>query len=450
MKYRRFTSAALVAALALSLAACGEPAGAPPNTPGSTAPSDDSGQIPLDADQNLVVWGWSGAPGAEAMQRSIDAFEAKHPNIHVTYNEITNTDYANKATLGLSSNQEIDVMGVFPNEWAKDNQDYLLPVSDWKTSTDLTTALNATSIKQTTSVFSDGTLRAVPAYSSGDPVFFYNIDMATKAGLPDGPKTWGDVKKLTDSLAQTAPEVTTAIIPKDGWFQSSVGLAFIQQFDPQFWNKFVYDKAAWDTDATKKGLALYRSVFADGALDKSTLDVGYSDAKTAFGAGKAAMVMSGTWDAGMLLDSYRKANGFTIGEVGAVPIPSESGTAGGIRSYVDLALGIPKASTKQAAAAAFVESFVNGDGINGWASSLLGVPAKADWTMPDGMLTSEPAEAGWATIQKLVANPQSDRYVLSNFENQQGSYFLEVARGSMTPEDAAAAGQQDVDSGKYN
>jgi raffinose/stachyose/melibiose transport system substrate-binding protein len=403
----------------------------------------------LDEEQSLTIWGWSGAPGADAMQDVIDAFTQVHPNISVTYNEIANTDYANKAALGLSSGQEIDVIGVFPNEWAKDNESYLLPVSEWDTTGDLSAELSETSVEQTSKIFSDGILRAVPAYSSGDPVFFYNVDLLKEAGLAEPPATWDDVKKLTEGLESTEPDVATAIIPQDGWFQSSVGLAFIQEFDPTYWNKFVYDQGEWNTDAASQGLNLYQQIFSDGTLDKSTLDISYSDAKTNFGEGKTAMVMSGTWDAGLLSEGYREANGFDIDNVGAVAIPSATGSEGGIRSYVDLALGIPTASEHQEAAAAFIEFMVAGEGVDKWASSLLGVPAKADWTIPDGLLTSEQAVEGWKTIQNLVANPQSDRFVLSNFENQQGSYFLEVARGSMTPDEALTAGEQDASSGKY-
>src|SRR5699024_7286918 len=111
---------AAVAGLAMTgllLAACG-----------SSEPAETAG---LDEDQEINVWGWSGAPGAEIMADVIVAFEDEYPNISVNYNEVTNTDYANRATLGLSSEQDIDVIGVFPNEWAMDNEGYLLPVEEW-------------------------------------------------------------------------------------------------------------------------------------------------------------------------------------------------------------------------------------------------------------------------------------------------------------------------------
>lgn len=414
---------------------------------GSSEPAESAG---LEEEQEINVWGWSGAPGAEIMADVIDAFEDEYPNITVNYNEVTNSDYANRATLGLSSEQEIDVIGVFPNEWAMDNEGYLLPVEEWPGVDGILDSLQDQALEQTGRLFSDGVARAVPLYSGGAPVAYYNVDLLEEAGVSEPPATWADMEALAAALEESSPETITALIPSDHWFQSDILLSLIGQHNPEFWNTLVYEDGAWDTDATRDGLALYRDAYASGALDRATLDVQSSDAMSLFGQGEAVMLLSGTWDAGLLRESFREANGIGASEVGVVPLPAENPDDRGIRAFLDTTFGIPAYSTKQEAAAKFIEFAAVGAGVDVWGSTLVGVPALEGWELPDDVLSSDIARAGYVTIQELVSNPHSDRYVLSNFENQQASYGLQVATGDLTPEEAAERGQDDLESGKYN
>lgn len=438
MKYLRHVTA-LVATLtgaSLVLAGCGS--------------AQTGAAVSADSKQTINVWGWSGAPGADVMAGVISAFEKANPNITVDYNEIANTDYANKATLGLSSKQSIDVIGVFPNNWAKDNQNYLVPVEQWPGVTGLLDKFQSQAIAQEKSLFSDGVIRSVPLDSNGSAVGYYNVDLLKKAGLTKPPETWAEMKQLADGLAANAPGVITALIPSDHWFQDDFVQTLVGQYDPEFWNNVVYKGGSWDTPALKQGLSLYQQAFADGSLDKSTLDVKYGDAKSLFGTGKAAIIFSGTWDSGLLLESYRKANGISASDVGAMAVPAVDAANLGVRAFLDTTYGIPTASEHKAAAAKFIQFMTAGDGVDVWARSLVGVPALAGWTMPTDALTTDTERQGYALLQGLIAKPHSDRYVMSNFEDQQGSYDLQVAGGGLSPADAAKQGQADLKSGKYN
>ena len=430
----RFFVGALAGVSALALAGC----------------AGGSSDTALSEKQTIQVWGWSGAPGEATMDAVIDAYEAENPNITVEYNEITNTDYANKATLALSSKQPIDVVGVFPNDWAGDNEDFLLPVDQWPGDGSPLDGLSENAVEQTENLYSDGEARSVPMYSNGSVLGFYNPDLLARAGFSEPPATWAEMEQFATALKAVSPDILPAIVPNDTWLQGDFLLTLAGNTDPEFWNDLRYHDGDWNTPATVEAFTQYRSLFEKGILDASTLDVPYADAMAAFTTGEAAIVFTGAWEAGLLLDSYREANGIDLPAVGAMPVPADDPDARGMRAFVDATFGIPVNSSHKSAAADFIRFMTSGDGVDVWGPTLIGTPALEGWSLPDGTLSSDVAIAGYETIQELVNNPNSDRNVLSNFENQQGSYALEVAAGNLSPEEAAEKGQADLESGKYN
>lgn len=441
MKIQRRLLATLgaAAASALVLAGC------------SGAPSAASNQVPLDDEQQINLWGWSGAPGVDNIQRVIDAFEAKYPKITVNYTEVLNTDYKNKASLALGAGEPIDVIGVQANAWATENQDFFLPVSDWPDSKGITDAYEPAVLAQEDKLFSDGVLRSVPFGSSGSAVGYYNIDLLKAAGLTDYPRTWEDFAQLTKGLKAVDPDAVAAVMPADTWFQDEFVLTLAGQIDPDFFNRVRYEGASWDDPAYVQALERYKSLYDDGILDSSTLDLGYVDAMALFDQGKAAVVFNGTWEAGRLTQAFRDTNKLVPSDVGVMPVPTfDASEDGSLRSFLDLTYGIPTASTHQAAATEFIKFATAGDGVAEWATGFAFVPAVKGFALPDGVLTTDLETAGYATLQTLVANPHGDRNNLSNLSAQVGKYILSVVSGEMTAQEAATQGQTDLESGKYN
>lgn len=433
--------AASAAAAALVLTGC---SGAAPGNQSTSAGTDAT------ATQTINVWGWTGAPGTETMGKIITAFQAEHPNITVKYNEIAQADYKNKATLGLSSKQEIDVIAVQPNAWAADNASYFEPVENWPGAEGILDKFQTLPIEQEKKLFPDGKVRSVPFGSTGSAVGYYNADLIKKAGLTEPPKTWDDFKKLSEGLKTAVPDAVPVVMPGDAWFQDEFVLTMVGQKSPDFFNKVRYEDGAWDTPEYRDALAKYKAAYDNGTFDKTTLDMGYEDAMSLFDNGKAAVVFNGSWEAGRLLASYREANKVQASDVGVVPVPSDNGSEASTRSFLDLTYGIPVASSHKAAAAEFIEFTTAGKGIDVWGPALGFVPAAKDWTMPNGVLTTDAAQNGYKQLQDLIADPHGDRNNLSNFSEQVGGYVLDVVRGAKSPEDAAKQGQDDLKSGKYN
>lgn len=437
MKFSKKTAAAaaVVTAAALALVGCSGAGGS-------------SSQVAADAKQTINVWGWAGAPGKDVMTGVISSFEKANPNITVKYTEISQNDYKNKASLALSSKEPIDVVGVQPSAWAQDNANYLAPVSDWPNGDKLLAKYQSGPINQMKKLFTDGKLRAVPFGSSGSAVGFYNVDILKKAGLTEPPKTWDEWSKLATALKGTG--IVPAVMPSDSWFQDEFVLTLVGQTDPSFYDNIRYKNGSYDTQSYVDALTKYKSLYDNGDLDKSTLDLAYSDAMALFDQGKAAVVFNGSWEGGRLLQSYRDANKVNASDVGAMGVPADQADQISTRSFLDVTYGIPTASKHQAAAEKFIEYTTTGAGVDGWATKLGFIPAAKDWTLPSGTLTTETEKQGYETLQKLIANPSSDRNNLSNLSAQIGTYILQVVNGTMTPEAAAKQAEADHKSGKYN
>lgn len=438
MKFSKTTALiAVIAGASLALAGCS----------GSSGDSSDS-QVQASAKQTINVWGWAGAPGKDVMATVISGFEKANPKITVKYTEISTDDYKNKATLALSSKEPIDVVGVQPSAWATDNANYLAPVADWPDGDKLVDKYQPTTIAQLKKLFPDGKLSAVPFGSSGSAVGFYNVDILKQAGLSEAPKTWDDFKKLADGLKGTG--IVPAVMPSDSWFQDEFLLTLVGQNDPSFYDNIRYKDGSYNTQSYKDALAKYKSLYADGIFDKSTLDLGYSDAMALFDQGKAAVVFNGSWEAGRLLASYRATNKLTASDVGAMGVPADSADKISTRSFLDVTYGIPAASTHQAAAEKFIEYATVGAGVDTWATNLGFIPAAKDWQLPSDTLTTDVEKQGYQTLQDLIAKPSSDRNNLSALSAQLGTYVLQVVNGTMTPDAAAKQAEADHISGKYN
>ncbi|MBF4595641.1 extracellular solute-binding protein [Curtobacterium flaccumfaciens] len=437
MKFSRWTGLfAGAAVIALAAAGC------------ASNSSSAGPQTSADEKQTINVWGWAGAPGKDVMTTVIDGFEKANPKITVNYTEIASADYKNKATLALSSKEPIDVVGVQPNAWASDNAQYLTPVGEWPNGKALEQQYQPRTITQMKKLFPDGGIRAVPFGSSGSAVGFYNVDLLRKAGLSEPPKTLADFRKLADGLKGTG--IVPAVMPSDDWFQDEFVLTLAGQTDPKFYDDVRYKDGSYDTKAYISALKEYKSLYTDGILDKNTLDLAYSDAMALFDSGKAAVVFNGSWEAGRLLPEYRKANKVQASDVGAMGVPAAKAADVSTRSFLDVTYGIPEASSHRAAAEKFIEYATVGAGVDDWATKLSFIPAAKDWSLPSGTLKTEVEKQGYKDLQQLIANPSSDRNNLSNLSAQIGTYVLQVASGTMTPEEAAKQAQADHESGKYN
>lgn len=400
---------------------------------GCTASGDSA-----DGDVTINYWGWDGAPGQEIVDQEIAAFEAANPGITVKYTEIPQADYKAKTALALSAGEDIDVITVQPGTWAQEVEDYLLPVSEWSNGDELTGKFTASSVAQTSRLFTDEQLLAVPLYLTGSAIGIYNADILAELGVTP-PQTWDEYKVLSDALVAQGKGILPASMPGDGWFQDEVALTVVGQTDPEFFNNVRYNGGAWNTESYVKALEDYKALYDNGTLDKATLDLDYGGATTAFDEGKSAVLFNGSWETGRILK----------GNYGIVPFPAEDAADVSLRSFLDVTLGINADSAEAEAAAKFVEFISAGDGVDIWASVLKGIPAVDGYELPEGVLTTDLQKESYATIVALLSNPHSDRNNMGAFSDAVGANVKEVLFGNLSAQDAADDDQAQLEAGNF-
>jgi raffinose/stachyose/melibiose transport system substrate-binding protein len=400
--------------------------------------SGNAGGESEDGVTTINYWSWDGAPGEAVVTPMIEAFEAANPDIKVTYTEIPQGDYKTKVAQSLGADEDIDVLGVQPSSWAEEIQDYLLPVSEWADGDAIVEQFQPATIDQTSRLFADGELMALPLYSTGSAVGVYNADILAAVGATP-PTTWAEFKALSDALEAQGEGILPAVMPGDDWFQDEASLTVVGQVDPEFFNDVRYDEGSWNTPGYVEGLTAYSELFNDGTFDRTILDMDYGTAMTTFEEGKAAVAFNGSWETGRILD----------GNYGVIPFPAESAEDVSLRAFLDVLVGVPAASTKQEAAAKFAEFISAGDGVDEWASALKGIPAVADYTLPDGVLTTELQQESYQTLLDLINNPRSDRNNMGSFSDFVGGNVKQAVLGAITPQEAADADQAELEKGNF-
>jgi len=423
MKFSRLGAvAATAAAIALVLSGCS-----------GSAPSEGSDGI-----TTINYWSWDGAPGKAIVTPIIDSFEKANPKIRVKYTEIAQADFRVKATQSLGAGEDIDVLGVQPGAWAAEIQDYLEPVSAWPGAKSLPSKFTTQAVGQAKRLFTDGKLYAVPVYSTGSAVGVYNADIIDDLGVTP-PTTWAEFKTMSDALTAQGKGILPMTMPADDWFQDEAVLTAVGQVDPEFFNTVRYKDGDWNTPAYIKGLSNYKALYDNGTFDTATLDMDYATAMTTFDSGKSAVAFNGSWEVGRIL----------TGNYGIIPFPAEKADDASLRASLDVMLAIPTASKKKAAAAKFIEYMSVGDGVDGWASVLKGVPSVDGYTLPDGVLTTDLQKKSYATLIDLINNPRGDRNNLGAFSDFVGANVKQVVSGTMSAKDAAASDQAELEKGNF-
>ncbi len=153
----------------------------------------------------------------------------------------------------------------------------------------------------------------------------------------------------------------------------------------------------------------------------------YATAMNTFDSGKAAVAFNGSWEAGRIL----------TGDSGIIPFPAPTAEQASLRGFLDVILGIPTKSEHQDVAAKFVQYMAAGEGVDGWATQLKGVPALAGYTLPEGTLKTELQKTSYASMVELINQPHSDRNNMGAFSDSVGENVLEVLTGNLSAEKAA-------------
>ena len=443
---RSLAAAATTLVLSLSMAACGNSGGV-----GGTSAA---GQATVSAGQKVTLNYWTWFPAQATVQKSIAAFEAANPNITVKLREFSNTDYQKELPLALNGGQSLDVVGVQISAMTNTVSSQLRPVTDWQK--DLPTGwqskLNSTMVAQTQKIAKSDTLYSVPMGSIGSAVVYSNADVLKKLGIAF-PTTEAELAAAVAKVKAAGGGVAPVVFSGEAWWQDEMFFTVADQIDPSLSDELYTGKVAWNSPQLVKALTDYQNLFSKGILDKGTLSLKEADADNQFNAGKAAFLVEGSWDSSVLSATYRRANGISVGNVGAGAFPVVvDGGKPAARTYAEGGLAIPKSSKYPAQAAKFIQFMaLDPAGVDTWASDLVLVPSLNGYQVDPSVLTTPEAQSGYAAIQSLISAGGSGRgqYSTTFTTDVLDNKLLDVARGKTSPQAAAAALQSAWTSGRY-
>ncbi len=340
---RRLATSGVIGTLALSMTAClGSSHGAANDNP--------------NADVTITFWhGWSAPSEVKAIQATIDGFEAKYPNIHVTAVGNITDDKINQA-LRAGGPKAPDVVSSFTT-------DNVGEFCHSQAFVDLTPFLAKSHIDPTTTFPSaqlaytqyQGDQCALPLLSDAYGLY-YNKDAFRAAGIASPPKTMSefdaDAVRLTKSSGDSYSQL--GFMPNYHGYESSIS-HFAAQWSPTYFtsdgkSNVANDPAFAATLQWQKNLVAQLGGFSK--LDKYRTTFGDEfGAKNPFMTGQVAMAIDGEWRAGMIDDAAPDLN---YG-VAPFPVPDDQADQYGKGYITGTIVGIASTSQKQNAAWEFVQ-----------------------------------------------------------------------------------------------
>ncbi|AXI76711.1 extracellular solute-binding protein [Peterkaempfera bronchialis] len=414
---RGMAATALVAALAVSMAACGSDGG------GSSSGKSDSKAAadPASVSGTVTYWDTSDATKeAPAYKELIAQFEQKYPKIKVNYQNIPFGDIEQKFKATAQSGKGApDVMradvGLIP-EYA--SLMYLAPLDG--TAALATTEDFLAGPMDTTKY--NGKTYGVPSVTDTLGLL-YNKDLFKKAGIAAPPKTWDEFKKDSAVIKEKTGAYGTYMNP-----------------DAYFLLPFLFGEGADMADAQAKkitinspeavkALTVAKDIYTSSSM-KVDFASAYDNMQKAFTTGKVAMLIQGPWSTG---DDYAGAAFKDKDNLGYAPVPAGStGKAEAPTGGHDL---VVYAGSKSLDASYLFTQFMTS------AESQASIAVKTG-TLPTRTsaytdeVKANPSIAGFQSIldtaRPRVALPQ----VGSLFTPLQQSY-VKILQGSATPQQGA-------------
>jgi multiple sugar transport system substrate-binding protein len=246
MRHRRLAAAATAAALALALAlalsvisACGRGSGSEDTTAKAVGGGKATGDITV----------WAMGTEGEKLAAFAKQFTAENPDAKVNVTAVPWDAAHQKIASAIAAKQTPDVSMIGTTdqgEFAKTGALDPTPADLFKKADYFPGAWDTTVV--------DGTSFAVPWYVETRGIY-YRKDLAAKAGFPDGPKSWDDLKAMAKAMQTKAGAKWGINLQpgKTGSWQSVLPFAWSAGADIAAGGKYTFD-----TPEMTAGLAYYQ------------------------------------------------------------------------------------------------------------------------------------------------------------------------------------------------
>jgi multiple sugar transport system substrate-binding protein len=341
--HRHVAGVAAAAALTLTASACtGSQAGGATDNPS--------------ANTTITFWhGWSAPSEVQAIQATIDAFEAKYPNIHVKAVGNITDDKINQA-LRAGGPKAPDVVSSFTTDNVGEFCDshVFVDLNPFMAKSGIDPKATFPAAQLSYTQFK-GDQCALPLLSDAYGLY-YNKDAFAAAGIKSPPKTLSefdaDAVRLTKSAGDSYSQL--GFMPDYHGYESTI-THFAAQWDPKYFNTDGTSDVANDPSLTAEmqwQKALVDKLGGYAKLEKYRTTFGDEfGSKNPFMTGQVAMAIDGEWRAGMIDDAKPDLH---YG-VAPFPVPDDRADEYGKGYITGTIVGIASTSQKQNAAWQFVK-----------------------------------------------------------------------------------------------
>ena len=426
---RRFS--AVAATLAILLAACSS---ANPSTPsaGASQPAASAGGATV----NLTIESWRTDDLKIWQDKIIPAFQAKNPNIKVTFAPTKPDEYNGVLNTKLQGGQAGDLITCRPFDASL----ALFKAGNLASLNDLAGLKNFGDVAKSAWITDDGKDVFCVPMASVIHGFIYNKDAFDKLGVTSNPTTLAEFHTLLDKIKADGNYTPLAMGTKEMWESATMGF---QNIGPNYWKgedgrKALIAGTAKFTDQpyvdTWKELASWKPY-----LPKGYEAIAYADAQQYFASGKAAMYPAGSWDI-----AYFEGKGVKIGFFGP-PLPKTGDTCY-VSDHTDIALGMNAKTAHAAEAKTFLDWVASDEFAALYSNGLPGF-----YSLSNNPVKIDDAIAQQAVdLRKTCKSTIRNSYqILSrgtpNLENELWRVTAAVINGTLTPEKAAQEIQTGLD-----
>ena len=318
--------------------------------------------IGADEKTKLSWWGWF--PTVEDAAVIKKGFEAKYPNVELTYTYAELDPYISKLKMEIASGSGPDLMSMQKGALLNSMKPYLLDLKSklgpW------TSQIIPSAMKEVEASSGSGQILMVPLGMSAQMYVYYNATLFEGAGVKI-PKTAAQFIAACKTLKEKYPNLAPFEMGlKDQWFAVDVFNIFANMASPGLTEKADKGEVKWTSASFVKAMTVFKNLVAKGIIPKD--NVGLTEYEGAIGDlldRKACMFANGSWNVGNLSLKYgdrRRGRATDNDLMGAFILPNFAGgkpvTIGG----VDVGIAVNKGTKNQDAALKMLEYMTVGDG----------------------------------------------------------------------------------------
>ncbi|MCL6444046.1 MAG: extracellular solute-binding protein [Alicyclobacillus sp.] len=391
--------------------------------------------------QVVTVWSWF-IEGT--MEKAIQAFEKKHPNVVVHYQYYNySPQYLTALKAAAASNSLPDIIGLQPGSLTQQYRPYLSPINSLAAKTwgkNWEQLIFPVDLKQMRmgNPPNDNNYYIIP-HESQVICIWYNVQIFKQLGL--------QVPKTLDQLKQVAKVLSShGYIPMyqgaaDGWQNENVFLMIADQIAPGLIDKAQYGEASWTSPKLVQAMKVWQSLFTDGVFQTGALGAhAYPTGAQLFADGRVGMMALGSWwlqesrYAPPIPPLVQNMKGFDFFYFPAI---QSGGKASPPIGGIDIGYGLTKNGARNPAAWEFLSSLVNGEGEQAALDDLNDLPSFQGFK-PKIHLTSNVVRM-YSRFMSDLPKAYNQRIAYPAIADALDNALAAVAAGKESPESALQA-----------